>query len=289
MNEQTWLAERFEAHRARLEHVAERILGSGSEASDAVQEAWIRFSRSEGEVENIGGWLTTVVARVCLDMLRTRQARREDGSEDITAEAEARGPSADPDEHRITADAIGLALLVVLDQLAPAERVAFVLHDVFDVPFEEIARILERSPVAARQLASRARRRVQGAGRARADEVVAGRKIVDAFLAASRQGDLAGLIAVLDPQVVFRADPTAARLGAAPETRGAEAVATLFRGRAQAARAALVDGALGIVVEPAGRLLLVLLPTIVGGRITRIEAVADRASLAQLALRPFPN
>ncbi len=289
MNEQTWLAERFEAHRARLEHVAERILGSGSEASDAVQEAWIRFSRSEGEVENLGGWLTTVVARVCLDMLRRRQARREDGSEDLTAEAEARGPYADPDEHRVTADAIGLALLVVLDQLAPAERVAFVLHDLFDVPFEEIARILDRSPVAARQLASRARRRVRGAGRARAEEVVAGRQIVEAFLAAARQGDLAGLVAVLDPEVVFRADPTATRMGAAPETRGAEAVATLFKGRAQAARAALVDGELGVVVEPAGRLLLVLLPTIVGGRITRIDAVADPGSLGQLALRPFPS
>jgi RNA polymerase sigma-70 factor (ECF subfamily) len=167
--------------------------------------------------------------------------------------------------------------------------VAFVLHDLFDVPFEEIARILDRSPVAARQLASRARRRVQGAGRARADEVVAGRPIVEAFLAAARQGDLAGLVAVLDPEVVFRADPTATRLGAAPETRGAEAVATLFRGRAQAARAALVDGELGVVVEPSGRLLLVLLPTIVGGRITRIDAVADRSSLDQLALRPFPS
>lgn len=289
MSEQTWMAEKFETHRARLKQVAERILGSESESSDAVQEAWIRFSRAEAQVDNLGGWLTTVVARVCLDMLRSRRARREEGAEDIAAEAEARAPQADPDEDRLTADTIGLALLVVLEQLAPAERVAFVLHDLFDVPFDEIARILDRSPVAARQLASRARRRVQGAGRARADEVGTERHVVEAFLAASRQGDLAGLLAFLDPEVVFRADPAAARLGGPAEARGAETVAALFKGRAQAARAVLLDGAVGILVAPAGRLLLVLRPTITDGRITRIDAIADRGSLGQIDVRPFPD
>jgi RNA polymerase sigma-70 factor, ECF subfamily len=289
MSEQTWLAERFEAHRTHLEQVAKRILGSQTEASDAVQEAWIRFSRSEPQVDNLGGWLTTVVARVCLDMLRSRRARREDDTVDAIAEAEMADSQANPDEDRLTADAVGLALMVVLEQLAPAERVAFVLHDLFDVPFEEIARILDRSPVAARQLASRARRRVQGAGRGRAEGVGAERRIVEAFLAASRQGDVAGLLALLDPEVVFRADPAAVRLGGPTEARGAEAVAAYFKGRAQAGEAVLIDRAVGVRVAPKGRLLVVLRPTITDGRITRIDAVADRGSLDRLEILPFAD
>jgi RNA polymerase sigma-70 factor, ECF subfamily len=285
MNDQTWMAERFEAHRQRLEEVARRLLGSGSEAGDAVQEAWLRFSRSDpNAVENLGGWLTTVVARICLDMLRTRRSRREEPEADAASLVERDAPPVDPEQDARTADAVGMALMVVLDRLAPAERVAFVLHDLFDVPFEDIARILERSPVAARQLASRARRRVQGAGRNEEVERGSDRRVVEAFLAASRQGDMAQLLAILDPEVVFRADAAAMKLGAAAEVRGAEAVAAFFKGRAQAATSVLIDGSVGIRVAPAGQLLLVLRPTIVDGRIVDLEAVADRATLDGLAL-----
>src|SRR5215831_246092 len=263
MGEQTWTAERFEAQRGRMEQVARRILGSTSEAADAVQEAWLRFSRSDSEaVENVGGWLTTVVARVCLDMLRARRSRREESGTDALAEAERRSPPVDPDRDARTADAVGIALMVVLDRLAPAERVAFVLHDVFDVPFEDIARIVDRSTLAARQLASRARRRVQGAAGPDDSERAADPTLVQAFLTASREGDLAGLLAVLDPEVVLRADQAAVRLGAAlgavPEVRGAAAVAALFKGRAQAAEPVLADGELVLRIAPSGRLLLVL-------------------------------
>ena len=289
MDEQTWMAERFETYRGRLEQMAKRLLGSGSEAADAVQEAWLRVSRSDPQaVENLGGWLTTVVARICLDMLRARRARREEPEADAMSQAERHAPPVDPEQDARTADAVGVALMVVLDRLAPAERVAFVLHDLFDVPFEDIARILDRSPVAARQLASRARRRVQGAGRSQDDELGADRRLVQAFLAASRQGDLPGLLAILDPEVVFRADPAAVKLGAAPEVRGAEAVAALFQGRAQSATPALIDGAVGIRVAPGGRLLLVLRPTVIEGRIVDVEAVAERASLARLTIDELP-
>ena len=289
MDEQTWMAERFETHRRRLEEVAQRILGSGGEAGDAVQEAWLRFSRSDSRsVDNLGGWLTTVVARICLDMLRARKSRREDPDGDAVSTAERHVPPADPEQDARTADAVGVALMVVLDRLAPAERVAFVLHDLFDVPFDDIARIVNRSPVAARQLASRARRRVQGAGRSADDQQGADRRLVDAFLAASRQGDLAGLVAILDPEVVFRADATAAKMAPARELRGAEAVAALFRGRAQAATTVLIDGAVGIRVAPGGQILLVLRPTIVDGRIVAFEALADRDSLADLIIDELP-
>jgi RNA polymerase sigma-70 factor (ECF subfamily) len=289
MDEKTWMAERFETHRHRLEEVAQRILGSGGEAGDAVQEAWLRFSRSDPRtVENLGGWLTTVVARICLDMLRARKSRREDPDGDAVSTAERHTPPADPEQDARTADAVGVALMVVLDRLAPAERVAFVLHDLFDVSFDDIARIVDRSPVAARQLASRARRRVRGAGRSADDQEGADRRLVEAFLAASRQGDLAGLLTILDPEVVFHADAAAAKLGTAPELRGAEAVAALFRGRAQAATVVLIDGTIGVRVAPAGRLLLVLRPTIVDGRIVAIEAVADRDGLADLIIDELP-
>ncbi|HZJ52721.1 MAG TPA: sigma-70 family RNA polymerase sigma factor [Myxococcaceae bacterium] len=290
MDDQTWMAERFEAHRHRLEQVAGRLLGSGSEAGDAVQEAWLRFSRSDLQaVENLGGWLTTVVARICLDMLRARRSRREEPEADTGAVVERVVPPVDPEQDARTADAVGIALMVVLDRLAPAERVAFVLHDLFDIPFEDIARIVDRSPVAARQLASRARRRVQGAGRNADPELGSDRRLVEAFLAASRQGDLAGLLAILDPDVAYRADAAAMKLGSPPEARGAEAVAALFKGRAQAATPVFIDGSLGIRVAPHGRLLLVIRPTIVEGRIVDLEVVADRATLAGLTLDELPG
>jgi RNA polymerase sigma-70 factor (ECF subfamily) len=289
MDEQTWMAERFENHRERLEQVAGRILGSGSEAEDAIQEAWLRFSRTDPHaVDNLGGWLTTVVARICLDTLRTRKSRREEPEADALRAAEQHAGPVDPEQDARTADTVGIALMVVLDRLAPAERVAFVLHDLFDVSFEDIARIVDRSPVAARQLASRARRRVQGAGSTADDQLHADRRLVDAFLAASKQGDMAGLLAILDPEVVLRADAAAVKLGGAPELRGAQAVAAMFKGRAQAAVPVLIDGSLGIQVAPGGRLLLVLRPTIVDGRIVAIEAVADRASLADLSIEALP-
>jgi RNA polymerase sigma-70 factor (ECF subfamily) len=289
MDEQSWMAERFEGHRDRLEQVARRILGSGGDAADAVQEAWLRFSRSEPEsVENLGAWLTTVVARICLDMLRARRTRGEETEADAMSAAERQTPPVDPEQDARTADTVGIALMVVLDRLAPAERVAFVLHDLFDVPFEDIARIVDRSPVAARQLARRARRRVQGAGRADDDAIGADRRLVEAFLAASRQGDLAGLLAILDPEVVFRADAAAVKLGSAAELRGAAAVAAMFKGRAQAATPVLIDGAVGARVAPGGRLLLVLRPTIVGGKIVDVEAVADPGRLADLMIDELP-
>jgi RNA polymerase sigma-70 factor (ECF subfamily) len=289
MDEQIWMAERFETHRHRLEQVAQRILGSGGEAADAVQEAWLRFSRSDSQaVENLGGWLTTVVARICLDMLRARTSRREEPDGDALSTAERHAPAADPEQDARTADAVGVALMVVLDRLAPAERVAFVLHDLFDVSFDEIARIVDRSPVAARQLASRARRRVQGAGRSAEEKTSADRRLVDAFLAASRQGDLAGLLAILDPEVVFRADDTAAKLGSIREVRGAEVVAGFFKGRAQVATTVLIAGAVGARVAPGGQLLLVLRPTIVNGRIVAIDAVADPDRLAGLVIDELP-
>src|SRR4051812_762006 len=251
------LAGQFEADRPRLRAVAYRMLGSRSEADDAVQEAWLRLSRTDaGGVENLGGWLTTVVARVCLDMLRQRKSRREHPLEAEGLHEIASGEDSSDPEHEIAlADSVGLALLVVLETLAPAERVAFVLHDMFDLPFDEIAPIVGRTATAARQLASRARRRVQGTPAVPDADRTRRREIVEAFLAASRGGDFAALLAVLDPEVVFRADPAAMRLGGASELRGATAVANAFVGRAQSARAALIDGAVGFVVAPEGRLL----------------------------------
>jgi RNA polymerase sigma-70 factor (ECF subfamily) len=286
MDEEKFLAERFGANRKHLRAVAYRMLGSLSEADDAVQEAWLRFSRSDASaVDNVGGWLTTVVARVCLDMLRSRKSRREDPIE--TAEA---APSAaatqglDPEQEVLMADAVGLALLVVLEKLAPAERIAFVLHDMFDLSFDEIAPIVGRTPTAARQLASRARRRVQGTDRLPEAELSENRRIVDAFLAASRAGDFEGLLAVLDPNVTVTADAGAMRIGAKAEMRGAELVARSFLGRAGGARTTLVDGAVGAVVAPRGRLFLVLRFTIRDGRIAGIEVMANEDRLDGLDL-----
>jgi RNA polymerase sigma-70 factor (ECF subfamily) len=256
MDEQKLLADRFEADRDHLRAVAYRMLGSLAEAEDAVQEAWLRLSRAGGQgVDNLGGWLTTVVSRVCLDMLRSRKARREDSLDLPGPRPAASLPSGDdPEREAVLAETVGLALLVVLQALAPAERIAFVLHDMFDLPFDEIAPIVDRSPEAARQLASRARRRVRGGPIATRSDLARQRGVVEAFLAASRQGDLEGLLAVLSPDVVFRADRVAAAAGAQAEMRGASAVARAFVGRAQGARPILVDGAVGAVVAPAGRL-----------------------------------
>src|SRR5437870_5514180 len=227
MDSRDWLAERFEESRAHLRAVAYRMLGSGSEADDAVQEAWLRVSRSDpSDVENLGGWLTTIVARLCLDMLRSRTARREEPLDaDVLGPVVGREDSTDPEREALLADAVGPALLVVLETLAPSERVAFVLHDMFDLPFDEIAPIVGRTPAAARQLASRARRRVQGAAAVPDADLTRQRAVVDAFLAASRGGDFDALLAVLDPDVVLRADGTAVQAGASKEVRGAAAVA----------------------------------------------------------------
>jgi RNA polymerase sigma-70 factor (ECF subfamily) len=286
MDEYEWLAEQFEANRSHLKAVAYRMLGSLSEADDAVQESWLRLSRSDTSgVENLSGWLTTVVARICLDMLRSRNSRREEPLEmSVPEPITSRESGIDPEQEALLADSVGLALLVVLDTLNPAERLAFVLHDIFGMPFEEIAPIVERSETATRQLASRARRRVQGAGQIQDADLSYQREVVDAFLAASRAGNFDALLAVLDPDVVFRHDRTSVPEGASREVRGAEAVARQFSGRAQGARPALVNGSVGIVVARHGRLFLVLNVTITGGKIAEINVVADPERLQQLDL-----
>ncbi len=285
MNEPEWLAEGFEANRNHLRSVAYRMLGSPTEAEDAVQEAWLRLNRSDtGDVENLGGWLTTVVARVCLDMLRSRSSRREEPVGDVPEPIVSHKEVIDPEHEVVLADSVGLALLVVLDTLSPAERVAFVLHDMFAVPFEEIAPIVGRSPDAARQLASRARRRVRGVAPVPDADLTRRRQIVDAFLAASRDGNFDALVAVLDPDVVLRADGAAVQAGAEEEVRGAAAVAELFSGRARAAQPALVDGTAGLVWAPGGKPRVVFGFTIANGKITEIELVADPERIGRLDL-----
>ena len=284
MHSPDWLAEQFEAHRAHLRAAAYRMLGSRSEADDAVQEAWIRLSRADtSDVANLGGWLTTVVARVCLDMLRSRKARSEESlGPHVLEPAVGQEDRSHPEQETLLADSVGLALLVVLETLAPPERVAFVLHDMFDLPFEEIAPIVGRSPAAARQLASRARRRVQGAGKTATADLARRRAVVDAFLAASRDGNFDALLAVLDPDVVLRADGAAVQAGAASEVHGAAAVAETFKGRARAAQPALVDGVPGLVWAPGGRPRVVFLFTIADEKIVAIELVGDPERLRQL-------
>ncbi|MFB3739360.1 MAG: sigma-70 family RNA polymerase sigma factor [Candidatus Velamenicoccus archaeovorus] len=285
MDEREWLAARFEEHRTHLRAVAYRMLGSVAEADDAVQEAWIRLSRSDPSgVENLGGWLTTVVGRVCLDMLRSRASRREEPIDERVPEPAAdTGEGIDPEREALLGDSVGLALAVVLDTLTPAERVAFVLHDLFDVPFDRIARVVGRSPTAARQLASRGRRRVRGASAPRADTAPQ-RRVVEAFLVASRRGDLAALIALLDPGVELRADAAAVAMGARAEVRGAAEVAETFSGRARAARLALVDGVPGLVWSRGGRPRVVFRFTVRDGRIVAMEMVAAAERLERIHL-----
>ena len=299
MDQQSWLTERFEENRPRLRGVAYRVLGSLSEAEDAVQEAWLRLNRIDAAtVENLGGWLTTVVSRVCLDMLRARKSRREEpiGAQ-VTEPSVVRGEGADPEGEAVLADSVGLALLVVLDTLTPAERLAFVLHDLFAVPFDEIGSIVGRSPAAAKQLASRARRRVRGspapsdAGRARQ------REVVEAFLRAARAGDLEGLLAVLDPDAIIRIDAAArfdgvvridapaADAGKARELRGASTWAKQFIALSRGLRfvqPALINGSVGMILAPGGKLSRVLTFTFTNAKIARLEVIGDPARLREL-------
>jgi len=282
------LAVPFEQHRSHLRGVAYRMLGSLSEAEDAVQEAWLRLQRSDtSAVENLKGWLTTVVGRVCLDMLRARKSRREEALEGAAETVAKRDRGSDPEEEALLADAVGLALLVVLETLPPAERLAFVLHDLFAVPFEEIAPIVHRSEAATRQLASRARRRVRGKAAVPAGELASQRQVVDAFLAALRAGDVEGLLAVLDPDLVARSDQASQAAGGVAEVRGAanwaRGAVTFARG-ARFTRPALVNGAIGLVVAPRGRLFRVLTLTFVEGKIASIDVIGDPQSLRGLEL-----
>jgi RNA polymerase sigma-70 factor, ECF subfamily len=291
VNENDRLAAEFEAHRSRLRAVAYRMLGSMNEVDDALQESWLRLSRAGGEsVDNLGGWLTTVVARVALDMLRARRARREDYVDSWLPEpvVTLADPARDPEQEALLADSVGLALLVVLDTLTPSERLAFVLHDMFGVPFDEIAPIVERTPDAARQLASRARRRMRGATPVSEPDLTRQREVVDAFLAASREGDFEGLLAVLDPQVVFRIDAGGVAPRARPPVVGSEAVARqiLARGSrfARFARAAIVNGGAGLVIVPTTRAFAVVGFTISDSRIVEIDLIADPEKLRRVVV-----
>jgi RNA polymerase sigma-70 factor (ECF subfamily) len=294
MDESDWLAERFEAHRGRLRAVAYRMLGSLAEADDAVQGAWLRLSRADPSgVENLGGWLTTLVARECLDMLRARRARPEEPlGVHVPDPIVSTQDGGDPEQQALLAEGVGLALLVVLDTLAPAERLALVLHDTFAVPFDEIAPIVGRSPAATRQLASRARRRVQGIAPVPDADLTRQRAVVDAFFAAARDGDFAALLAVLDPDVVVRADAGTVPLGASRLVRGAVPVAEQALspdGFSRLARLgwvqpALVNGAAGVVVAPEGRLAAVIGFTIRSGKIVEIDLLADHARLRRFDL-----
>jgi len=278
------LADEFDRHRAHLRAVAQRMLGSTGEADDAVQEAWLRLTRSDTEaIDNLGGWLTTVVARICLDQLRSRTSRRETALPETEASLPADpAPAVDPEHEAVLADSVGLALLVVLDSLSPAERLAFVLHDLFAVPFDEIAPLLDRTPEATRQLASRARRRVRGSSAA--PDRSRQREVVRAFLAASREGDFEGLLALLDPDVVFRADATGVSFGADAEARGPHAVAETFSGRAKAAQLALVDGVPGLAWFQGDRPRVVFDFLVDGDRIVGIDLLADPGVLGEMEL-----
>jgi RNA polymerase sigma-70 factor (ECF subfamily) len=290
MSETETLAARFEAHRSHLESVAHRILGSRAEAEDAVQETFLRLMRSgTGAVDNLAGWLTTTVARVCLDALRDRKLRRE---VPVDAEVEALPANDDPEHEKLLADSVGVAMLIVLETLTPAERVAFVLHDLFNISFDEIAPVVGRSPMAARQLASRGRRRVQGAPAAPEADRARQRDVVKAFLSASQTGDFSALLAILDPDVVLRADAAAVAAtarakvpGVAAEVRGRDAVANIFRGRARAAQLALVDGDAGLVFAPGGQARVVVDFVLENGRIVEIDMIAEPERIAALVLK----
>jgi RNA polymerase sigma factor (sigma-70 family) len=296
VDDESWLAAQFEAHRPRLRAIAYRMLGSYSEADDAVQDVWLRVSRRDlSDVANLGGWLTTVAGRICLDQLRARQARREESLETVDRpDPTDRELATDPESEAVLAESVGLALLLILDTLSPAERLAFVLHDMFAVPFDEIATIVGRTPAAAKMLASRARRRIRTADTAPETMALAGRAetdahrqrlVVEAFLAASRDGDFAALVAMLDPSVVARADEAAGPIGRPVAVRGAQDVARqalLFSHRARHARLALVNGTVGLAVTARGQLSTVLTFTVVRGKIVEIQILADPERLRQL-------
>jgi RNA polymerase sigma factor (sigma-70 family) len=289
MDEHDVLAEQFEEHRAHLRAVAYKMLGSLSEADDAVQEGWLRLSRADtSDVENLRAWLTTVVARVCLNVLRSRRTRGEEPLDvRVPDPVVSRDDGTQPEHEALLADSVGLALLVVLETLAPAERLAFVLHDMFGVPFDEIAGLVDRSPAAARQLASRARRRVQGQAPVPDGDLAGQRRVVDAFFAAARGGDFEALVAVLDPDVVLRSDGGELRPAASVVVRGAPEVAARALTYARLSpyvRPALVNGAAGVVVAPRGRPFSVMGFTVTGGRIVAIDAIADPARLRELDL-----
>jgi RNA polymerase sigma factor (sigma-70 family) len=285
MDDSDWLAQRFEEDRGRLTAIAQRMLGSAADADDAVQEAWLRLSRSDADsIENLRGWLTTVLSRVCLNVLQARRSRAEAPLDLDAVEAPAdESLQSDPLQELLLADSIGLALMIMLDALSPAERVAFVLHDVFGVPFEEVAPIVGRNPAATRKLASRARHRVWAQDVDRATSGLRHARLVEAFLSAARNGELDQLVAVLDPDVVLRADPTAVKLGAAPETRGAVAVAG-FCERARGAVPALLNGAAAIAWMPGGQLRVVFKFTATSDKITAMDLIADPARLRQIDL-----
>lgn len=292
MNENKLIAERFEENRTQLRAIAYRMLGSMSEADDAVQETWLRLSRFDtSAVENLTGWLTTVTSRICLDILRARRARREDSLDvEIPEQVQNRGSENDPEQELMLSDSVGLALLVILETLNPAERLAFVLHDLFAIPFDEIAQITGRSVVAVRQLASRARRRVRGKTTVQSSGSVRQRAIVEAFFAATRRGDFDQLLALLDPDIVLRADREALPLEAPAEVRGARAVAgRALAGRTRFAEVAIVNGKAAIIVAPGGRLRRALLFTITRNKIVKIDAIANRERLRRLEIASLPD
>jgi RNA polymerase sigma factor (sigma-70 family) len=299
MHDSEWLAQRFEDNRSHLRSVAYRMLGSHAEADDAVQEAWLRLARADAEsVENFGGWLTTIVARVCLDMLRSRKSRREDpAGESLPHDIQDDASTLDPESEAVLADSVGLAMLIVLDTLSPAERVAFVLHDTFDVPFDAIATIVGRTTEATRQLASRARRRVRGASADRDAATQRNDELVRAFLAASRKGNFSALLALLDPKALARADAAVMAMGGAEYWQsnrldggieGADAIARMFSGRANAAQAVLIDGKPGAVWLHEGQLRVAFCFSVRADRISAIDLVADPARLAAMEIT-FPS
>jgi len=300
MTEHNWLTERFEENRPRLRGVAYRMLGSLSEAEDAVQEAWLRLNGIDAAtIENLGGWLTTVVSRVCLDMLRGRKARREESIEaQVTEPSVGRGEGADPESEALLADSVGVALLVVLDTLTPAERLVFVLHDLFGMPFHEIGSIVGRSPAAAKQLASRARRRVRGSSAPLDADKARQREVVEAFLRAARAGDIDALLTVLDPDAVIRIDAAArtdgvVRIDAPPEEVGqprevkgasmwVRQMVALSRGLRFGVQTALIDGSIGLIFAPRGKLVRALMFTFENAKVTRVDAIGDPAHLRKL-------
>lgn len=284
MRDNDWLVEQFEAHRGRLRAVAYRLLGSPTEADDAVQEAWLRVHRSDvAEVHNLGGWLTTVVGRICLDMLRTRTSRREQALDVEAAD------DSDPERDALVADSVGLALVVVLDMLNPAERLAFVLHDIFGVSYSEIAEILDRTPAATKMLASRARHRIRGADALPDTDPVRQRALVNAFLKASRGGDFDALLELLHPDMVLRSDPIAAQMGAPRLVSGVTRIAQGLLGRAQGARPAVINNVVGAAWAQGGKLRTVFAFTFDSGRIRAIDIIADPASLEQLEVEFLPQ